>query len=183
MPRDTDRSQLHPLLRSRLVDLDARLNDAGLPLALYEGARSPFRQAELYARGRSAGERGKTVTRARAWESFHQYGFAADYVFRDGERWSWEEPKRGAWEMFARLAAACGLRSLSFERPHVELPLSLQDLQAARFPAGGDDLWLHSIETQIETWGGSSRSEFSLIHPAAPPLPSLAERPALPVEA
>src|SRR4051812_27970441 len=146
MPRDTDRSHLHPLLRSRLVDLDARVGDAGLHLMLYEGARSPFRQAELYARGRTEGERGKTVTRARAWESFHQFGLAGDYVFRDADgRWSGEEPRPGAWAMFAKLAAASGLRTLSFERPHVELPVSLHDLQAGRFPAGGDDLWLHWI--------------------------------------
>jgi peptidoglycan LD-endopeptidase CwlK len=179
MPRDNDPAHLHPLLRNFLTELDGELAAAGIPLALYEGGRSPFRQVELFARGRGVGEPGKTVTRARAWASMHQYGMAVDYVFRVGERWTWEEPKRGMWDEFTRIARGIGLRTLSFEKPHAELPVVLSDLQAGRFPVGGDETWERWIEQEIERWGSEARTANGHVHPGAPPLPSLNERPPL----
>lgn len=179
MPRDNDPSHLHPLLRNFLHELDGELAAAGIPLALYEGARSPFRQVELYAKGRGVGEPGKTVTRARAWTSFHQFGMAVDYVFWNGKTWTWEESKPGMWAEYNRIARGIGLRPLSFERPHVELPISLSDLQAGRFPVGGDETWERWIEQEIERWGSQPRDVAGIMHPGAPPLPTLDARPPL----
>ena len=60
---------------------------ARLPIRLFEGWRSPRRQRYLYEQGRT--RPGSTVTYARGWESYHQYGLACDFVgFVDGN-WTW----------------------------------------------------------------------------------------------
>jgi peptidoglycan L-alanyl-D-glutamate endopeptidase CwlK len=177
MPRDNDRSHLHPVLREKLVALDSALMAKGVPLTLYEGARSPFRQAELYAQGRGAGTPGHTFTKAKAWTSYHQFGCAVDYVFRINGAWTWSEPSHGMWADYTKLADAVGLRSLSFERPHVELPLAITSLQRGVYPPGGDSTWHDWIEVQIEAWGSEARTIGGITHPAAPPM--FIERPAL----
>lgn len=152
---------------------------ASTSLAVYETVRSPQRQAELYAIGRQTAPRGKTVTRARAWESYHQYGLAADFVFSVNGKWTWTEPKFGQWKEFTLLAAKCGLRSLSFERPHVEFPdTQLSKLMSGQFPANGGDTWQEWLETQIEQWGQHARNVGGITHPAAPSLGAFIERPA-----
>lgn len=181
MPRNADPRILHAVFQPRLSDLLARCTDNELPMGLYEGARSPVRQVELYARGRVAGapDFGKTVTRAKAWSSFHQFGLAADVVFHVNGRWTWDEPKIGAWDLFTRIAADCGLRTLSFERPHVEMPVMISALQTGHFPAGGGDAWMEWLETEIENWGREARTIGGIVHPGAPPLPSISDRPPL----
>lgn len=77
----------------------------GYDMVLLEGYRSPERQNELAAAGNH-------VTNAAAWQSYHQYGLAADSAFlKDGrvvisERDPWA--MRG-YEIFGQLAAAAGL--------------------------------------------------------------------------
>ena len=154
MARDNDRSHLHPAFLSCLAKLEAMLQTEGIPLQLFEGARSPFRQAELFAQGRTAGTPGRTVTKALPWMSFHQYGVAADMVFLSpAGAWSWDEPRPGLWDRYTELAAAAGLRTLSFERPHVEMPLSIGDLRNGVYPTGGDESWRAWLDDQIELWG------------------------------
>lgn len=170
MPRDSDSSHLHPAIRSLLPELDARLFNAGIPLQLYEGARSPFRQAELYAKGRGNGTPGKTVTRARAWESAHQHGCAVDYVFKVSGVWTWAEPERGQWQKFQAIAEELGLRPLSFEKPHLEVATSIRSMQSGMWPPGGDGPWRDWLEGMIELWGQSARTIDGVIHPGAPPL-------------
>src|SRR3990167_2730199 len=111
MPRNADPRVLHGAFEPLVQTLLARCTDNGLPISLYEGARSPVRQVELYARGRVAGAKdfGKTVTRAKAWGSHHQFGVAADLVFHVRGAWTWDEPRRGDWALFTRLATAGGL--------------------------------------------------------------------------
>ena len=174
--RDTDWRHLHPAFRVHVEELAAKASV--LQLKLYEGGRTPERQVELYARGRVTGDSGKTVTRAKAWESFHQYGLAADFVFFVNGKWTWNEPRPGAWGEFQRLAKGAGLRVLSFEIPHVELPVSLSDLRLGHYPIGGDGFWEEWFETNVERWGHESRVFSGLTHPPAPPAPSIDERPA-----
>lgn len=182
MPREAFLPHLHPTFRHILVDkLEPDLSAAGVPLKLYEAARSPFRQAELFSLGRATGSRGKTVTKARAWESFHQFGLGADYVFFIDGRWTWEEPEDGMWKEYQIRAARLGLRVLSIERPHVELPVNLSDLQGARFPGGGDNTWRDWMETQAELWGGAARDVNGITHPGAPPGLIVCDRPAMDV--
>lgn len=169
MPREVSIDLLHPVFRRTVAELRLRLALEMLPIEIYESSRSPYRQAELYAIGRTTHERGHTRTKAMAWSSFHQYGFAVDMVWRTAGQWSWEEPHAGAWKLYQGMAHDLGLRTLSFERPHVELPLKLVDLQAGRFPEGGDDTWRNHLEHQAEQWGAASRVVHDLTHPGAPP--------------
>jgi peptidoglycan L-alanyl-D-glutamate endopeptidase CwlK len=77
----------------------------GYDMALLEGYRSPERQALLAAKGSS-------VTMAGAWQSYHQYGLAADCAFyRDGTlRISEKDPwaMRG-YQLFGQVAEQLGL--------------------------------------------------------------------------
>ncbi len=77
----------------------------GYDMALLEGWRSPQRQALLAARGAS-------VTQAGPWQSYHQWGLAADCAFmRDGrlvisERDPWA---RDGYALFGQVAEQMGL--------------------------------------------------------------------------
>lgn len=92
--------------RHRLLTVYRSLAQQGYTLALLEGYRSPERQAQLRARGSS-------VTNAGAYQSYHQFGLAADSAFyRDGrlvisERDPWA--MRG-YQLLGEAAEAQGLR-------------------------------------------------------------------------
>lgn len=68
---DRDWAKLQPVFRQTLLVLLARMSARGYDFALLEGYRSPERQETLAALG-------EHMTRARAYESRHQYGMAAD---------------------------------------------------------------------------------------------------------
>jgi len=68
---DRDWSKLQPAFRQTLLTLLARLSARGYEFVLLEGYRSPERQESLAAQGAH-------ITQARAYESRHQYGMAAD---------------------------------------------------------------------------------------------------------
>lgn len=98
---------LDPDFRQRLLLVFKLMRERhGYELVLIEGYRSPERQAMLAALG-------PHVTRAGAWQSWHQYGLAADCAFlRDGrlvisERDPWA--LRG-YRLYGELAEAVGLR-------------------------------------------------------------------------
>lgn len=96
---------------------------AGLQIYVYEGLRSPERQAELYAQGRTT--RGKKVTNAGPWQSMHQYGLAVDFVPLKPHAKAagmfdaaWDDEK--AYAKAHALAVKRGLRKISWETPHLE---------------------------------------------------------------
>lgn len=71
---------LHPEFQRRLLAAFQVMRERhGYEMALLEGYRSPERQDRLAALGQG-------VTNARAFQSYHQYGLAADCAFlRDGK--------------------------------------------------------------------------------------------------
>lgn len=183
MSRIADPQYLHPEMQERSFALDDVLEREGIPLRRYETARSPWRQAQLYARGRASGSNEPKVTKARAWQSNHQFGLAEDRVFLVGGRWTWEEPEAGMWERYHACARACDLLPLSFEKPHVELAWNLTTLRKGGFPGGWEgSAWATLFEDWAERWGTAERLESGLWHPGAPPLPDL-DRPPLGPEA
>ena len=123
--RHSDLHLLHPAFERTLAAVVEDCDAKDLQLRVFETIRSPGRQEELFRRGRDpdAADYGRTVTKARAYESAHQYGLAADLVFWVGGRWSWEPPKGkpGAWDTFQAIARDHGLVTLTFERPHVQV--------------------------------------------------------------
>ena len=143
--RDLD--LLDPKIRPQVELLEDALAAEGIPLHRYETVRSPTRQAVIWARGRVPGQPdyGRTVTRARPYESAHQFGLATDFVFRVDGAWTWEEPEPGMWKRFGVLAARHGLETLRFERPHVQVVgFDWRDLVRQRGPLdeAGWEAWL-----------------------------------------
>lgn len=109
--------------RSRLLAVYRVMKEQhGIEVVLLEGYRSPQRQAELAAMG-------SHVTLAKAGQSYHQYGLAADSAFLiDGRVVISERDPRAAsaYELFGSVAQSAGLvwggawRSLK-DLGHVEL--------------------------------------------------------------
>lgn len=172
--RDRKLEHLHPRVREAVTATLATLNQAGIPFALFEGFRTPERQDWLYAQGRT--RPGGIVTRARPWQSYHQYGLACDLVLFENGGWSWNTagPRAGWWTQMEQVARTHHLRTLSFERPHVEYDgpdwSALQ--KGAAFPDEGDVSWWENLSLNAARWRRSGRT------PAAPPL-DLAQRPDL----
>ena len=91
----------------------------------FEGLRSPDRQNHLLAEG---------TTKARPWQSPHQFGFAVDFVPKvlkfspnreDASRWQWHWPaaEHDDWKVLSELAVHHGLSTpITWDKPHVEHP-------------------------------------------------------------
>ncbi len=175
MGLDREKMHLHPILRERIAEVEQRLAEEELPFAMFEGFRSPQRQANLFAQGRT--RPGPRVTKANAWSSYHQYGVAADFVLRIDGRWSWDDAGARArhWQRLHELAGEVGLRPLSWEKPHLQLEgVALSALRDGVYPPGGDETWAENLADAIESWLGE---------PPAPPVPDiLPQRPALATE-
>lgn len=172
---ETDRLHLHPSMRAALAAFEADLAANGVPMKLFEGFRRPARQAALYAKGRNAAgvivDRSQVVSFQPPWQSYHQYGFAADMVIDKAGVGMWETgtPEAQAWwAAYKALAPRHGLETLAFEQVHVQVAgLDMRDLMSGRFPDGGDDTWSAAVNAAIDGWSG------------APPRPSQASRPSL----
>lgn len=126
---DRDVINLHPIMRrpvGRMITILKNQpfkgeDDAEYIFALFEGYRSPERQDEILKTTKN--------TKARSWQSAHQYGLAADFAaFRTGElpaavtnRWSW--PDKAPWGIVKHTAEECGLsRPIPWDKGHVEHP-------------------------------------------------------------
>lgn len=133
--------------RSKLQELATRIVGAQIPLALYATRRSFREQANLYSKGRElvngvmvVRDKSKVVTNARAGESPHNWGLAADFVLDLNHLfWSdktkplspWDDGKgdfriKSVWDALGVHAEDLGLewggRWSSFkDLPHVEL--------------------------------------------------------------
>lgn len=178
--RITSLTFLHPACQERAEHLDRRLEREGIPLRTYETARSPWRQAELFARGRVPGSGTAKVTKAKAWQSNHQFGMALDKVFFVNGLWTWSEPEKGMWDRYHELAKESDLLPLSFEKPHVELAWNLSALRKGHLPDGWRDSPFGGLFLDwCEKWGSYDRVASGQTHPGAPPLPDLGDRPEL----
>ncbi len=107
--------------RQRILVLFQQMSERGYELALLEGYRSPERQAQLAAMG-------PHVTRAGAFQSYHQFGLAADLAFLRGgkivisERDPWAmEGYRLLGERAEALGLTWGGRWKLMDFGHVEL--------------------------------------------------------------
>ncbi|NJP36742.1 M15 family metallopeptidase [Bacillus luteus] len=134
---------LHPLVEEAKEELLQRASDRDINVVITEGYRSPERQDELYARGRTAD--GDVVTNASAGESYHNYGLAIDYALEteDGLVWDIETDFNGSgeadWLEVAEIAKDIGFEwggdwSSFRDYPHLQMTfgLSIQELQQAK---------------------------------------------------
>jgi len=162
--KQRDTAVLHPEFRLRAQRVVARCESEGIPFGIFEAFRSPWRQALLFAQGRTT--KGPIVTKARPWESYHQYGLAADFVLMPFGPGSWDDsgPRAAWWNRLRDIARAEGLEDLSFERPHFQLRgLTIAGLRAGKLPVGGDDAWRGVMNALIGAWDGPET--------APPPIP------------
>lgn len=85
----------------------------------FEGFRSLERQLEML---------GKGVSKARPWQSPHQYGLAVDYVCTrmEGNKLvcHWPDADHPDWKVLGEIATQLGLmRTIAWDKPHVEHPI------------------------------------------------------------
>ncbi len=168
--RQTDLESLHPTVRTAVKAVLADLAAGQHPFEVFEAYRSPERQKHLYAKGRTTP--GPKVTKADAWQSYHQYGLAADFVLKVGGQWSWDTSGANAahWKALHEIGKKHGLEPLSWEMPHLQITgTSSSELRQGIYPPFGDDDWADNLEAAILSWSGN-----------APPPPKVAERPPLP---
>ena len=83
-----DLSLLCPQFLTKLELALGECHGEGHQVYVFEAFRPAKRQEHLYAQGRTA--EGRLVTRAKPWLSWHQYGLAADIVFKVKNEWSWD---------------------------------------------------------------------------------------------
>jgi peptidoglycan L-alanyl-D-glutamate endopeptidase CwlK len=97
------------------------MESLGKPIQITEGFRSPERQAELYAQGRT--KPGRIVTNAKPGESKHNKGLAFDVVFRER---GYAAPEAD-WQALGMLGRSFGLswggywKGPLVDRPHFEI--------------------------------------------------------------
>lgn len=119
IPADRDKRKLHPVLQVKLERLEDAMRAVGHPVFMTEGWRSEARQSQLYDQGRKTP--GPIVTDARAGESLHNLGLAADYAFSKEPPYSEKHP----WHYLGATAKVLGLgwggEWRKPDRPHVEL--------------------------------------------------------------
>ena len=106
------------------------------PVDIFMGVRTFAEQDALYAKGRTVvnpdgrtAEKplGNMVTKAPGGSSWHNYGLAADLVFRPGGNWSWADSL--PWKALGAIGVSCGLEwggSWKFkDTPHFQMIGSL----------------------------------------------------------
>lgn len=149
---DRDPLKLHPLMRAAMQEVLRECEAESLPFRLFEGYRSPQRQASLYAQGRDPQHPGPVLTQAKPWESFHQYGLACDFVLFIGGKWTWDTSGQydHYWQQLAEIGQLYGLEGLSWEKPHLQIAtLELTQLQSGSFPGGGDASWERNLKAAL----------------------------------
>lgn len=176
--RDGDISKLHPAIRDKVRAIRDQLQKEKIPFEVFEAFRTPERQANLWAQGRT--KPGNKVTWVGPWKSIHQYGLAVDFVlFIDGQ-WKWDDSgdRSKWWDRMHELAKHHGMTPIFdsqgrlIEKPHVQLKgASGSELYQGKYPPGGDGIWAERLCDLIDNWSGSI---------AAPPKPpSVPQRPPL----
>lgn len=131
-----------------LESLQATISEAkarGMIVGLHYGLRTAEEQDRLYALGRTIPNpdgkskekpMGNIVTNARAFESWHCYGLAADLVFKDDRgNWTWNKTPE-QWEELGKCGEVFGLtwggRWKMKDYPHFQKTGSLKNVHEAK---------------------------------------------------
>lgn len=133
---------LYPPFRDAIDALILAAQQEGLDVGMHQGFRSWEEQDRLYAQGRTT--KGNKVTNAKGGQSWHQFGLAADVVFRVKGRWSWD-PKH-PWSRLDEIGRQLGLsRGPKWDLPHFEWPRKMSLARARElYKKGGlQEVWKH----------------------------------------
>ncbi len=147
--------ELHERLAGRVSQLLEACKEKGLKFKLFEAYRTPERQSHLFEQGRT--RPGNIVSNAGVWRSMHNYGLAADLILDIPGINPWETRTVDGvdymtfWKRMRVLAGKAGLKTLSWDLPHVEMPdTSWQALAKGELPAGGGAHWAANLERMID---------------------------------
>lgn len=145
---------LHSQFKTKVELLLLACEKRGVRYYLTSGLRSFDEQTALYAQGRT--KPGPIVTWAKAGESLHNYGVAADFcrdkdTKREGLQPDWDLK---AYEVLAeeaeKLGLEPGLRWKKVDAPHVQLRLARGGLDLAQLrklrAAGGEPAVKHALD-------------------------------------
>lgn len=174
--RDGDISRLHPAIRDKVKTIRDTLQAEGIPFEVFEAFRTPERQANLFAQGRT--KPGNKVTWVGPWGSIHQYGLAVDFVLKENGKWSWNDKGTRAkwWTRMHELAKENGMTPLFkngrlIEKPHIQMiGVSSKEMRKGRYPEGGDAIWAETLATLIANWEGGNAPPKPEATPERPPL-------------
>lgn len=120
-------AEVHPLLASKIRQLETMLNLEGIDITVVQGLRSWTQQGALYAQGRTTP--GKIVTNAPGGYSWHCFGLAVDCAPDDPGKpgfpidWNPEHPD---WKRMEQVGMSLGLTSGAtwtrlVDAPHFQL--------------------------------------------------------------
>lgn len=134
---NTDLAPLAPFFREKLIAAMSEIASVYMPVAIFEGYRSPDRQDWLWEQGRS--RPGKIITGAKAWQSWHQYGLAADVVAKPKGKWTWDVDYGPIIEIMNKH----GFANLKFEQCHFEITggIPVRDARKIQKEKGLMALW------------------------------------------
>lgn len=144
-----------PPFQSLIDSLLIRAKADGLEVAVFMGTRTIEQQDALYALGRTVKNldgfseskpMGNTVTKAKGGQSWHNYGVAADVVFKPSGKWSWDSKLN--WKRLGEIGKECHLEwggdflGLA-DYPHFQLThgLYIMEAQAIYQEGGLDAVW------------------------------------------
>lgn len=136
---------IHPKLQLKVNELKQAMSDRGWTVDMFEGYRSFERQQQLYNQGRTTP--GKIVTHAKPGQGLHNYGLAADMVFKVDGKWSWAE--RLPWKVLGEEGKKLGLTwggdwlGKKNDRPHFQYTngLSLDTIKKLYTIGGINKVW------------------------------------------
>lgn len=128
---------LHPELITKIKYTIVVARQDNLPVDIFCGFRPPEEQHEYFLKGRD--EKGniidkrKIITYADAWESWHNYGLAADIVFYINGEWNWDLDLY--WNKLGQIGKEAGLTwggdfTKFKDRPHFQFNIGLTIRQA-----------------------------------------------------
>ena len=95
---------LYPDLKDKVLALQNVMAEKKMPVKIFQTWRSAKEQDDKYQQGRS--KPGKIITNARGYQSYHQYGLAADIIF---ERYGWNPPSLAWWFELGKEGKKLGL--------------------------------------------------------------------------
>jgi len=145
---DADLGHLHPVMRFAVREVVMLCKAECLTFQMFEGFRSPQRQDHIYLQGRAPSRPGQILTQHRAWESYHQFGLAADFGMVVGSEWYFDMSPANdlLWTRLREIGEDYGLESLEGEKGHLQYGgLEIDMLRKGSYPGGGDRSWEENL--------------------------------------
>lgn len=112
---------LHPAIKPLVDKFLKNAKDQGIDLMITAGLRTFDEQNILYAQGRTTD--GKIITKAKAGQSFHNYGLAVDVVPIVNKKADWNSK---LWGKIGEIGESVGFewggRWKFIDKPHFQYP-------------------------------------------------------------